>query len=72
MSQGYNGRACHSGIGGGGRFDGLRETRLQELLREKARPDCVSDHTLDARFGWDEGSQVRRSSDVPRSFEPDC
>ena len=37
---------------------------------EKARPDCVSDHTLDARFGCDESPQVCRSSDVPRSFGP--
>ena len=57
-------------IGGGGCLDDLRETRLQDLLREKACPNCVSDHTLDARFGCDESSQVCRSSDVSRSFEP--
>ena len=50
--------------------DDLRETRLQDLLREKARPDCVSDHTLDARFGCDESSQVCRGNDVSRSLEP--
>ena len=37
--------------GGGGGLDGLRETRLQDLLREEACPNCVLDHTLDARFG---------------------
>ena len=51
-------------IGGGGGLDDLRETRLQDLLREKACPNCVTDRTLDARF------EVCRSSDVPRSFEP--
>ena len=56
--------------GGGGGLDDLRETRLQDLLRENARPDCASDHTLDARFGCDESSQVCRSSDVSRSLEP--
>ena len=40
------------------------------LLREKARPNCVPNHTLDARFGCDESSQVCRSSDVSRSLEP--
>ena len=35
--------------GEGGCLDGLRETRLQELLTEKACPDCVTDRTLDAR-----------------------
>ena len=57
-------------ISGGGGLDDLRETRLQDLLSEKARPNCVSDHTLDAWFGCDESSQVCRSSDVPCSFEP--
>ena len=57
-------------IGGGGCLDDLRETRLQDLLKEKARPDSVSDHTLDARFGCDESSQMCRSSDVSRSFKP--
>ena len=28
--------------GGGGGLDGLREARLQNPLREKARPNCVS------------------------------
>ena len=58
-------------IGGGGCLDDLRETRLQDLLRKKACPNSVSDHTLDARFGCDESSHVCKSSDVPRSFEPD-
>ena len=47
-----------------------RRGRASRLLREKACPNCVSDHTLDARFGCDESSQVCRSSDVSRSFEP--
>ena len=44
-------------IGGGGCLDDLRETRLQDLLREKAFQDCVTDHALDARFGFDEGDE---------------
>ena len=51
-------------IGLGGGLDDLRETRLRDLLREKASPNCVPDHTQDARFGCDESSQVCRSSDV--------
>ena len=54
-------------IGGGGCLDDLRETRLQDLLREMA---CVSDHTLDARFACDESSQVCKSSAVSHSLEP--
>ena len=57
-------------VGGGGCLDDLGETRLQDLLRRKACPNCISDHTLDARFGCDESSQVCRNSDVPRPFEP--
>ena len=57
-------------IGGSGGLDDPGETRLQDLLRENARPDCASDHALDARFGCDESSQVCRSSDVSRSLEP--
>ena len=53
-------------VGGGGCLDDLREMGLQDLLREKACPNCVSDHTLGARFGCDESSQVCRSSDVSR------
>ena len=34
-------------IGGGGCLDDLRETRLQDLLREKTCQDCVTDHALD-------------------------
>ena len=41
-----------------------------DLLREKACPNCVSDHSLDTRFGCDESSQVCRSSGVSRSYEP--
>ena len=52
----------------GGSLDDLRETRLQDLLREKARPNCVSDHSVDALFGCDESSQVCKSSDVSHSF----
>ena len=51
-------------------MDDLKEARLQDLLWEKARPNCVSHHSLDARFGCDESSQVCRSSDVSRFFEP--
>ena len=40
-------------IGRGGGLDDS-ETRLQNLLREKARPIFVSDQTLDAWFGCDE------------------
>ena len=57
-------------VGGGSCLDDLREARLQDLLREKACPNCVSDHSLNARFGCDESSQECRSSDVSRSFEP--
>ena len=38
----------------------------------KPCPNCVLDHGLDARFGRDESSQVCRSSDVSRSFEPNA
>ena len=54
-------------IGGSGY---LRETRLQDLLREKACPNCALVHCLDARCGCDGSSQVCTSSDVSRSFEP--
>ena len=55
-------------VGGGSCLDHLREACLQDLLREKVCSDCVSDPSLDARFGCDESSQVCRSSDVSRSF----
>ena len=48
--------------GGGGCLDDLRGTRLQDLFREKACPNCASDQTLDARCGCDESSQLCRSS----------
>ena len=38
----------------------------------EACQDCVTDHALDARFGCGEGSQVCRSCNVPRPFEPGC
>ena len=48
-----------------------RETRLQDLLREKARPElCLGSYLQDARFGCDESSQVCKSSDVSLSLEP--
>ena len=56
-------------VGGGGCLDDLGKARLQDLLREKACPNCVSDHGLDARFGCDESPWMCRCSDVPRSFE---
>ena len=63
-------------VGGGGCLDDLGEARLQDLLWEKACPDCVSDHCMDARFGCNESSpspspssQMCRSGDVSRSFE---
>ena len=57
--------------GGGGCLDDLRETRLHDLLTEKACPDCVLDHSFGARLGCDESSQVCLGSDVTRSLEPD-
>ena len=44
--------------------------RLLDLLWEEACPHCVLDHSLDARFGCDESSQVCRCSDVSRPFQP--
>ena len=57
-------------ICGGGCFDNNGEVRLQDLLWEKACPDCVSDHSQDAQFGCDASSQTCRCSDVSSSFEP--
>ena len=61
---------CTEVCGGGGVED-LRQTRLQELLREKACQDCVTDHAMHARLGCDEGSQMSRGCDVSPSLEPD-
>ena len=48
-------------LGGCSCLDDLDEARLQDLLREEPCPDCVLDHSLDARFGCDESSQVCKS-----------
>ena len=47
-------------VSGGGGVDDLRQTRLQELLREKACQDCVTDHAKCSWLGRDEGSQMSR------------
>ena len=58
-------------MGGGGCLDDLRETRLQDLPREKACPDCVSDHAMDARFGCDESSPAPKvACAMPSSMRP--
>ena len=57
-------------IGGGGCLDDLGEARLQNLPWEKACPNCVLDHSLNARIGCDESSPVCRSRDVSRSCVP--
>ena len=68
-------RRCLLGIvecaetGGGSCLDDRGKASLEDLIREKACPNCVWDRRLDARFGCDESSQVCRRSDVSRSLE---
>ena len=53
------------------RFNDCGMASLQGSFRQKASQDCVLNHCLDARLVCFEGSQVRQSRDVSRSFVTD-